>query len=223
MLITVPLMIWSARTRDRQPGMEQRDEHARADRGEDADDEGGGRPEDRPGHDVGHRLVDDHRGHEPDEGRRQHHPLDADVDDAAPLVHDAAQRPEGDRGGELQGLGRQVRREDRIRSGTRRTGTRSQGPGYRTGRPSDATPRRRSWRSCRAPRAPDALGAAAEQVPDDGLGGQEEQDQTLDDVDDLDRDLGGDLHRRCAGSHRRPGGARRAGCRPGGRVRAGRR
>ena len=33
------------------------------------------------------------------------------------------------------------------------------------------------------------------------FGGEEQQDQALDDVDDLDRDLGRDLHRRRAGAH----------------------
>ena len=48
MLITVPLMIWSARTRDRQPGVEQRDEHAGPDRGQDADDQRRRGAEERP-------------------------------------------------------------------------------------------------------------------------------------------------------------------------------
>ena len=62
-------------------------------------------PKNAPGSD-GHRVVDDDRDHEADECGRQHHALDADVDDAAPLVHDAAHRTEGDR-----------RRESQDRSG----------------------------------------------------------------------------------------------------------
>ena len=44
--------------------------------------------------------------------------------------------------------------------------------------------------------------ADPEDAPDDDVGGEEQQDDGLDDVDDLDRDLGLDLHQ--------PGPARRA-------------
>ena len=35
---------------------------------------------------------------EPDDGADQHHPLDAEVDDAGPLGHDLAERGEEERG-----------------------------------------------------------------------------------------------------------------------------
>ena len=102
MLITVPLMIWSARTLIDSQAWRSETSIPVPHRRQNADHESGREPE-RPGHRVGHRLVDDHRHHEPDECGGQHHPLDADVHDAAPLVHDPAQGAQGDRGGELEG------------------------------------------------------------------------------------------------------------------------
>ena len=111
MLMTVPLMIWSARTVIAQPGVEHRDEHPGADRGEDADEQRRVTPKIALGSRPGIASLTTHADHEADERRRQHHPLDADVDDAAALVHDPAQRAEGDRRRQLQGLRGEVRRE----------------------------------------------------------------------------------------------------------------
>ena len=94
--------------------MQHGDEHPGADRGEDADEQRRRDPEDRARFGVGHRIADDDGGHEPDERGRQHHSLDADVDDAAPLVHHAAQRAERDRRGQRQGLWGEVRVQDRV-------------------------------------------------------------------------------------------------------------
>ena len=48
-----------------------------------------------------------------------------------------------------------------------------------------------------------ALGSPdAQRAPDDDVGGEEEEDRGLDDVDDLDRDAGLDLHQPGAGAHR---------------------
>ena len=99
MLMIVPLMIWSARTRDRQPGVERpRRRTAGGDRRDQTDEERRRRPrrsarvaraEDRRDQDAGHD--------QPTNAARQHHALDADVHDAGPLAHDAAQGAERDR------------------------------------------------------------------------------------------------------------------------------
>ena len=47
-----------------------------------------------------------------------------------------------------------------------------------------------------------ARGPDPEDPPHDELGGEEEQDDRLEDVDHLDRDLGLDLHQPGAGAHR---------------------
>ena len=49
-----------------------------------------------------------------EEGAHQHHPLEADVDDAAALGHDAAQRREGERRGEAQHRGDQRRPYEHV-------------------------------------------------------------------------------------------------------------
>ncbi|OQA17115.1 MAG: hypothetical protein BWY63_02516 [Chloroflexi bacterium ADurb.Bin360] len=51
---------------------------------------------------VNPRLAERHVGHEAGEGRCQHHALDADVDDARPLAHDAAQGCQHDGNGPQQ-------------------------------------------------------------------------------------------------------------------------
>ena len=53
------------------------------------------------------------------------------------------------------------------------------------------------WSSSTPRRRPDA-----EDASDDDVGRQEEQDDGLDDVDDLDRDAGQDLHQAGAGPQR---------------------
>ena len=190
MLITVPLMIWSARTRDRQPGMQRprpsipapiaaRTPTIRA------------RAWRRRSRSARRRASPRRRrigGHEPDEGGRQHHPLDADVDDAAPLAHDAAQRAERDRGRQLQGLRREVRREDRVDQVADELEDEAEDRDVEQElhqtlalAVARATPVSSSPGVTR-------LGADPEHAPDHDLGGEEQQDQPLDDVDDLDRD-----------------------------------
>ncbi len=90
----VPLMIWSARTvMDSQAWIaETAIPVSRAASEPDEQRRRGAEGE------VGLGLVredlHDQRGREPaDEGGREHHALDADVDDAGALVHEAAQAP----------------------------------------------------------------------------------------------------------------------------------
>ena len=114
MLMTVPLMIWSARTLIDSQACSTETSIAGAHRGEYADEQRRRDPEERARLGVGHRVADDDGRHEPDECGRQHHALDADVDDAAPLVHHAAQRAERDRRRQRQGLRGEVRVQDRV-------------------------------------------------------------------------------------------------------------
>ena len=105
MLITVPLMIWSART-------EMDSQAWSADTSIPASiaamtpmTSAGVAPKIELGVASGIAWLDEHRDHEPDERRRQHHALDADVDDAAPFAHHAAQRAERDRRRQLSVCG----------------------------------------------------------------------------------------------------------------------
>ena len=92
----VPLMIWSARTEiDSQAWTSETSTPASSARTSATMSAGDG-AEDRPGSDAEDRHEVDARG-PADEGRDEHRPLDADVDDAGSLAHDAAQRGEGDR------------------------------------------------------------------------------------------------------------------------------
>ncbi len=111
MLMIVPLMIWSALTemlshawseRHEDSGTPPRSTNARRSAGvipKNADASAGI---------IGARTD---AGQPADERRGQHHPLDADVDDARPLAHHAAQRRERDRDGRLEDR-RRVQRQD---------------------------------------------------------------------------------------------------------------
>ena len=95
MLMIVPEMIWSARTEIDSQAWTQRDEHAATISAARADEQGRRGAEearDRP------RIAG--RRARPTTRRRsggEHHALDPDVDDPGPLVHEAAEGPEGDR------------------------------------------------------------------------------------------------------------------------------
>ena len=80
MLMIVPEMIWSARTRDRQPRVDERDEHRRDDPRHQADEQGR-RGAQEPGIAVD-RLGGEGGGPPRDECGGEHHALDPDVDDA---------------------------------------------------------------------------------------------------------------------------------------------
>ena len=98
MLMIVPLMIWSARTDDRQPGVQSDTRISPAqDREHERDDAAVGvAPKTGPGSlpRIGSRKTP---ADQPTNAADEHRALDADVDDARPLAHDAAQGGEGDR------------------------------------------------------------------------------------------------------------------------------
>ena len=97
MLIAVPLMIWSARTEIDSQACSARHGHPGQDRREHADQQGGRRAEERrsaaPSGIASSTII---ATMNPTKAAGEHHPLDADVDDAAPLAHDAAERAQGD-------------------------------------------------------------------------------------------------------------------------------
>ena len=96
MLMIVPLMIWSART--------EIDSHAWtaaiatpvSNAARVATSSAGVAPN-RAAVAAAERRLHQHADVPADERRREHHPLDADVDDARPLAQDAAQGGQGDR------------------------------------------------------------------------------------------------------------------------------
>ena len=96
--MTVPLMIWSARTVIDSQAWRSDTSMPDGDRRDDADEERDVAPKIGAGVDRSHRLGDEAPTRKPANAAAQHHPLDADVHDARALAHDAAQRAERDRG-----------------------------------------------------------------------------------------------------------------------------
>ena len=104
MLMIVPLMIWSALTEIDSQAWTSETRRRAGPPATSATSSAGVMPktgppvEPRSGHEEGARRP-------ADEGGDEHRPLDADVDDAGALAHDAAQRGERDRHGACRMIG----------------------------------------------------------------------------------------------------------------------
>ncbi len=152
-----------------------------------------------------------------DEGGGQHHALDADVHHPGALVHEPAQRTERDgHGGSHDGRRDHRQLDDDVHDELDDQADDRDVVQEVHQRPTSSPARR----SCGSPsaarsRAPVRGGAYPEDPAHDDLGGQEEEDDRLQDADDLRRDA----RPGSASGRRRPAwprtGARRTGCRPG--------
>ena len=188
--MTVPLMIWSASIADRQPGVEQRDQD-REDHGGDERDDERRRDAQRSGR---HRTQDAParrcRG-QPTNAATSISALDADVDDAGALAHDAAQGAEGDRRGGPQDDRRRAvgRTVDEI---PERARTPRRGWGCRTGTGPSGGHRflRVGGRDRPAPRPGAVRAPGASCAPAWAARRAMKQDHPLEDVDDLDAGSG---------------------------------
>ena len=96
MLMIVPLMIWSARTLMRSQAWRAETTMPVAHGREQTDEEGRRGPEDGRFGSAGNAWTTSEATNQPRERAGEHHALDADVDDARALVHDAAERAEGE-------------------------------------------------------------------------------------------------------------------------------
>ena len=112
--MTVPLMIWSARTLIDNHACSTETSIPAPIAARTPTSSAGVTPKTAPGSASGIASLTMTAAMNPTNAAVEHHPLDADVDDAAPLVHHAAQRAERDRRGQRQGLWGEVRVQDRV-------------------------------------------------------------------------------------------------------------